>query len=101
MRFSKFYTAKDEIFNIFDELDDDKPAYAVLAGPLFQDEFFDKYRMAIARYSFRREFPDLVEVMLEGVPCDTLEMHFMKGWYVCRRETIIVSAWLSITSRRC
>lgn len=85
MRFSKFYTAKDEIFNIFDELDDDKPAYAVLAGPLFQDEFFDKYRMAIARYSFRREFPDLVEVMLEGVPCDTLEMHFMKGW-VCMQN---------------
>lgn len=85
MRFSKFYTAKDEIFNIFDELDDDKPAYAVLAGPLFQDEFFDKYRMAIARYSFRREFPDLVEVMLEGVPCETLEMHFMKGW-VCMQK---------------
>lgn len=85
MRFSNFYTAKDEIFNIFDELDDDKPAYAVLAGPLFQDEFFDKYRMAIARYSFRREFPDLVEVMLEGVPCDTLEMHFMKGW-VCMQK---------------
>ena len=85
MRFSKFYTAKDEIFNIFDELDDDKPAYAVLAGPLFQDEFFDKYRMAIARYSFRREFPDLVEVMLEGVLCDTLEMHFMKGW-VCMQK---------------
>lgn len=85
LRFSKFYTAKDEIFNIFDELDDDKPAYAVLAGPLFQDEFFDKYRMAIARYSFRREFPDLVEVMLEGVPCDTLEMHFMKGW-VCMQK---------------
>ena len=85
MRFSKFYTAKDEIFNILDELDDDKPAYAVLAGPLFQDEFFDKYRMAIARYSFRREFPDLVEVMLEGVPCDTLEMHFMKGW-VCMQK---------------
>ena len=85
LRFSKFYTAKDEIFNILDELDDDKPAYAVLAGPLFQDEFFDKYRMAIARYSFRREFPDLVEVMLEGVPCDTLEMHFMKGW-VCMQK---------------
>lgn len=85
MRFSKFYTAKDEIFNILEELDDDKPAYAVLAGPLFQDEFFDKYRMAIARYSFRREFPDLVEVMLEGVPCDTLEMHFMKGW-VCMQK---------------
>ena len=85
MRFSKFYTAKDEIFNIFDELDDDKPAYAVLAGPLFQDEFCDKYRMAIARFSFRREFPDLVEVMLEGVPCDTLEMHFMKGW-VCMQK---------------
>lgn len=85
MRFSKFYTAKDEIFNILDELDDDKPAYAVLAGPLFQDEFFDKYRMAIARYSFRREFPDLVEVMLEGVPCDTLEMYFMKGW-VCMQK---------------
>lgn len=85
LRFSKFYTAKDEIFNILDELDDDKPAYAVLAGPLFQDEFFDKYRMAIARYSFRREFPDLVEVMLEGVPCDTLEMHFMKGW-VCMHK---------------
>lgn len=85
MRFSKFYTAKDEIFNILDELDDDKPAYAVLAGPLFQDKFFDKYRMAIARYSFRREFPDLVEVMLEGVPCDTLEMHFMKGW-VCMQK---------------
>lgn len=85
LRFSKFYTAKDEIFNILDELYDDKPAYAVLAGPLFQDEFFDKYRMAIARYSFRREFPDLVEVMLEGVPCDTLEMHFMKGW-VCMQK---------------
>ena len=85
LRFSKFYTAKDEIFNILDELDDDKPAYAVLAGPLFQDEFFDKYRMAIARYSFRREFPDLVEVMLKGVPCDTLEMHFMKGW-VCMQK---------------
>ena len=85
LRFSKFYTAKDEVFNILDELDDDKPAYAVLAGPLFQDEFFDKYRMAIARYSFRREFPDLVEVMLEGVPCDTLEMHFMKGW-VCMQK---------------
>lgn len=85
LRFSKFYTAKDEIFNILDELDNDKPAYAVLAGPLFQDEFFDKYRMAIARYSFRREFPDLVEVMLEGVPCDTLEMHFMKGW-VCMQK---------------
>lgn len=85
LRFSKFYTAKDEIFNILDVLDDDKPAYAVLAGPLFQDEFFDKYRMAIARYSFRREFPDLVEVMLEGVPCDTLEMHFMKGW-VCMQK---------------
>lgn len=85
MRFSKFYTAKDELFTILDELDDDKPAYAVLAGPLFQDEFFDKYRMAIARYSFRREFPDLVEVMLEGVPCDTLEMHFMKGW-VCMQK---------------
>lgn len=85
MRFSKFYTAKDEIFNILDELDDDKPAYAVLAGPLFQDEFFDKYRMAIARYSFRREFPDMVDVMLEGVPCDTLEMHFMKGW-VCMKK---------------
>ena len=85
LRFSKFYTAKDEIFNILDELDDDKPAYAVLAGPLFQDEFFDKYRMAIARYSFRREFPDLVEVMLEGVPCDTLELHFMKGW-VCMQK---------------
>ena len=85
LRFSKFYTAKDEIFNILDELDDDKPAYAVLAGPLFQDEFFDKYRMAIARYSFRREFPDLVEVMLEGVPCDTLEMHVIKGW-VCMQK---------------
>lgn len=80
LRFSKFYKGKDELFTILDELDDDKPVYAVLAGPLFQDEFFDKYRMAIARYSFRREFPDLVEVMLEGVPCDTLEMHFMKGW---------------------
>lgn len=85
LRFSKFYKAKDEIFNILDELDDDKPAYAVLASPLFQDEFFDKYRMAIARYSFRREFPDLVEVILEGVPCDTLEMHFMKGW-VCMQK---------------
>lgn len=86
LRFSKFYTAKDEIFTILDELDDDKPAYAVLAGPLFQDEFFDKYRMAIARYSFRREFPDLVEVMLEGVPCDTLEMHFIKGWVCMQKE---------------
>lgn len=86
LRFSKFYTAKDEVFNILDERDDDKPAYAVLAGPLFQDEFFDKYRMAIARYSFRREFPDLVEVMLEGVPCDTLEMHFMKGWVCMQKE---------------
>lgn len=85
MRFSKFYTKKDEIFTILDELDDDKPAYAVLAGPLFQDKFFDKYRMAIARYSFRREFPDMVDVMLEGVPCDTLEMHFMKGW-VCMKK---------------
>lgn len=85
LRFSKFYKEKDELFTILDELDDDKPAYAVLAGPLFQDEFFDKYRMAIARYSFRREFPDLVEVMLEGVPCDTLEMHFMKGW-VCMQK---------------
>lgn len=85
LRFSKFYKEKDELFTILDELDDDKPAYAVLAGPLFQDEFFDKYRMAIARYSFRREFPDLVEVMLEGVPCDTLEMHFMKGW-VCMHK---------------
>ena len=86
LRFSKFYTAKDEVFNILDELDDDKPAYAVLAGPLFQDEFFDKYRMAIARYSFRREFPDMVDVMLEGVPCDTLEMHFMKGWVCMQKE---------------
>ena len=85
LRFSKFYKEKDELFTILDELDDDKPAYAVLASPLFQDEFFDKYRMAIARYSFRREFPDLVEVMLEGVPCDTLEMHFMKGW-VCMQK---------------
>lgn len=85
LRFSKFYKEKDELFTILDELDDDKPAYAVLAGPLFQDEFFDKYRMAIARYSFRREFPDLVEVMLEGVPCNTLEMHFMKGW-VCMQK---------------
>ena len=86
MRFSKFYKEKDELFTILDELDDDKPAYAVLAGPLFQDEFFDKYRMAIARYSFRREFPDMVEVMLEGVPCDTLEMHFMKGWVCMQKE---------------
>lgn len=85
LRFSKFYKEKDELFTILDELDDDKPAYAVLADPLFQDEFFDKYRMAIARYSFRREFPDMVEVMLEGVPCDTLEMHFMKGW-VCMQK---------------
>lgn len=85
LRFSKFYKEKDELFTFLDELDDDKPAYAVLAGPLFQDEFFDKYRMAIARYSFRREFPDMVEVMLEGVPCDTLEMHFMKGW-VCMQK---------------
>lgn len=86
LRFSKFYKEKDELFTILDELDEDKPAYAVLAGPLFQDEFFDKYRMAIARYSFRREFPDLVEVMLEGVPCDTLEMHFMKGWVCMQKE---------------
>lgn len=85
LRFSKFYKEKDGLFTILDELDDDKPAYAVLAGPLFQDEFFDKYRMAIARYSFRREFPDMVDVMLEGVPCDTLEMHFMKGW-VCMQK---------------
>lgn len=86
LRFSKFYKEKDELFTILDELDDDKPAYAVLAGPLFQDEFFDKYRMAIARYSFRREFPDLVEVMLEGVLCNTLEMHFMKGWVCMQKE---------------
>lgn len=86
LRFSKFYKGKDELFTILDELDDDKPAYAVLASPLFQDEFFDKYRMAIARYSFRREFPDMVEVMLEGVPCDTLEMHFMKGWVCMQKE---------------
>lgn len=86
LRFSKFYKGKDELFTILDELDDDKPAYAVLAGPLFQDEFFDKYRMAIARYSFRREFPEMVEVMLEGVPCDTLEMHFMKGWVCMQKE---------------
>lgn len=86
LRFSKFYKEKDELFTILDELDDDKPAYAVLAGPLFQDEFFGKYRMAIARYSFRREFPDMVEVMLEGVPCDTLEMHFMKGWVCMQKE---------------
>lgn len=88
LRFSKFYKGKDELFTILDELDDDKPAYAVLAGPLFQDEFFDKYRMAIARYSFRREFPDMVEVMLEGVPCDTLEMHFMKGWVCMQKEDV-------------
>ena len=86
LRFSKFYKEKDELFTILDELDEDKPAYAVLAGPLFQDEFFDKYRMAIARYSFRRKFPDMVEVMLEGVPCDTLEMHFMKGWVCMQKE---------------
>lgn len=86
LRFSKFYKEKDELFTILDELDDDKPAYAVLAGPLFHDEFFDKYRMAIARYSFRREFPDMVDVMLEGVPCDTLEMHFMKGWVCMQKE---------------
>lgn len=86
LRFSKFYKKKDELFTILDELDDDKPAYAVLAGPLFQDEFFDKYRMAIARYSFRREFPDMVDVMLEGVSCDTLEMHFMKGWVCMQKE---------------
>lgn len=86
LRFSKFYKEKDDLFTILDELDDDKPAYAVLAGPLFQDEFFDKYRMAIARYSFRREFPDMVDVMLEGVPCDTLEMHFMKGWVCMQKE---------------
>lgn len=86
LRFSKFYKEKDELFTILDELDDDKPAYAVLAGPLFQDGFFDKYRMAIARYSFRREFPDMVEVMLEGVPCNTLEMHFMKGWVCMQKE---------------
>lgn len=86
LRFSKFYKEKDELFTILDELDDDKPAYAVLAGPLFQEEFFDKYRMAIARYSFRREFPDMVDVMLEGVPCDTLEMHFMKGWVCMQKE---------------
>lgn len=86
LRFSKFYKEKDELFTILDELDDDKPAYAVLAGPLFQDEFFDKYRMAIARYSFRREFPDMVDVMLEGVPCDTLEMHFMQGWVCMQKE---------------
>lgn len=86
LRFSKFYKEKDELFTILDELDDDKPAYAVLAGPPFQDEFFDKYRMAIARYSFRREFPDMVDVMLEGVPCDTLEMHFMKGWVCMQKE---------------
>lgn len=86
LRFSKFYKEKDELFTILDKLDDDKPAYAVLAGPLFQDEFFDKYRMAIARYSFRREFPDMVDVMLEGVPCDTLEMHFMKGWVCMQKE---------------
>lgn len=86
LRFSKFYKEKDELFTILDELDDDKPAYAVLSGPLFQDEFFDKYRMAIARYSFRREFPDMVDVMLEGVPCDTLEMHFMKGWVCMQKE---------------
>lgn len=85
LRFSKFYKEKDELFTILDELDDGKPAYAVLAGPLFQDEFFDKYRMAIARYSFRREFPDMVDVMLEGVPCDTLEMHFMQGWVCMQR----------------
>lgn len=85
LRFSKFYKEKDELFTILDELDDDKPAYAVLAGPLFHDEFFDKYRMAIARYSFRREFPDMVDVMLEGVPCDTLEMHFMQGWVCMQR----------------
>ena len=86
LRFSKFYKEKDELFTILDELDDDKPAYAVLAGPLFLDEFFDKYRMAIARYSFRREFPDMVDVMLEGVPCDTLEMHFMQGWVCMQKE---------------
>lgn len=86
LRFSKFYKEKDELFTILDELDDDKPAYAVLSGPLFQDEFFDKYRMAIARYSFRREFPDMVDVMLEGVPCDTLEMHFMQGWVCMQKE---------------
>ena len=50
IRFFKFFKEKDQIFNILD-LYDDKPAYAVLASPVFQDEFFDKYRMAIARYS--------------------------------------------------
>lgn len=79
LRFSKFCIEKDQVFNILNQYGG-KPAYAVLASPVFQDKFFDKYRMAIARYSFRREFPDLVDVLLKGVPCDTLEMHFMQGW---------------------
>ena len=86
LRFYRFYFNRDDFFNVFEDVEDEVPGYAVLAAPVFQHPCFDSYRLAAARYSTRLEVPSMVEALLNGMEANDLETHYMKGWAYMKKK---------------
>ena len=86
LRFYRFYFNRDDFFNVFEDVEDEVPGYAVLAASVFQHPCFDSYRLAAARYSTRLEVPSMVEALLNGMEANDLETHYMKGWAYMKKK---------------
>ena len=86
LRFYRFYFNRDDFFNVFEDVEDEVPGYAVLAASVFQHPCFDSYRLAAARYSTRLEVPSMVEALLNGMEANDLETHYMKGWSLMKKK---------------
>lgn len=81
-RFFKYFSRKQEFFNMLEKQKTGEYGYAILAAGLFKDSFFDKYRLSLARFAFRKNVPTMMDAMLRNFEDETLEIQFMKGW-VC------------------
>ena len=86
LRFYRFYFNRDDFFNVFEDVEDEVPGYAVLAASVFQHPCFDSYRLAAARYSTRLEVPSMVEALLNGMEANDLETNYMKGWAYMKKK---------------
>jgi len=80
-RFFKYFSHKQEFFNMLEKQKTGEFGYAFLADKLFEDSSYDKYRLSIARFAFRRNVPTLVGAMLRNFDDETVEILFMKGWF--------------------
>ena len=79
-RFFKYCVWRQDFFNVFDAKEE-HPGFAVLNSMALKTPLFDKSRLSLARFSLRKEIPEMVCQMLKGRENEeSLEVQYMLGW---------------------